>query len=111
MTPARSLVVTLKILEPLSVQTPPLRPYGVLLAFSTASATVRNVCTATTGPKISSCTMRCDCEQLRNSVGRQKEPVLGTSQLVHHISAPSSWPSWRYSLIFSSCIFELIAPI
>src|SRR5438874_11655224 len=72
MTPARSLLVTLKIFEPLSVHTPPLSPYGVLFAFSTASATVRNVWMATTGPKISSCTMRCDCEQLRNSVGRQK---------------------------------------
>src|SRR5687767_3253204 len=71
-TPARSLLVTLKIFEPLSVHTPPDSPYGVLLAFSIASSTVRNVCTASTGPKISSCTTRCDCEQPRNSVGRHQ---------------------------------------
>src|SRR5215212_8767129 len=57
-TPARSLLVTLKILLHLSVHTPPLNPYGVLFAFSSASSTVLNVCTASTGPKISSCTTR-----------------------------------------------------
>src|SRR5580765_174377 len=71
-TPARRALVILKILEPLSVHTPPLRPYGVLLAFSIASSTVRKVWIATTGPKISSCTMRWLCEQLRNSVGRHQ---------------------------------------
>jgi hypothetical protein len=44
--------------EPFSVQTPALRPYGVLFAFSTASSGVRNVSTERTGPKISSCAMR-----------------------------------------------------
>src|SRR3990172_2800059 len=42
-TPARSLVVRLKIFEPLSVHTPAESPYGILFAFSTASSTVRNV--------------------------------------------------------------------
>src|SRR4051812_27374165 len=54
-TPAFSLLVTLKIFDPLSVPPPPLNPYGVLFAFSSASPTVRKVCTARTGPKISSC--------------------------------------------------------
>src|SRR5271155_4159919 len=91
-TPARSLVGILKIFEPLSVQTPPDKPYGVLFAFSIASSGVRNVWTATTGPKISSCVMRCDCDALRKSAGRQKYPLLGRSHDVCQSSAPSSWP-------------------
>jgi hypothetical protein len=48
----------LEDLEPLSVQTPALRPYGVLLARSIASSGVRKVITLSTGPKISSCATR-----------------------------------------------------
>ena len=44
--------------EPFSVQTPADSPYGVLLAFSTASSGVRKVRTDSTGPKISSRAMR-----------------------------------------------------
>ena len=43
---------------PLSVHTPADSPNGVLLAFSSASAGVRNVRTDSTGPKISSRAMR-----------------------------------------------------
>jgi hypothetical protein len=50
----------LKILLPLSVQTPALNPYGVLLARAIASSGVRKVITLTTGPKISSCAIRCE---------------------------------------------------
>ncbi len=40
-------------------------PLGVLLAFWITSSTVRKVCTASTGPKISSCAMRALCATLR----------------------------------------------
>ena len=55
--------------EPFSVQIPALRPYGELLAFSTASAGVRNVSTESTGPKISSRAMRWADETPVKSVG------------------------------------------
>ena len=59
-TPALSLSAIHRMREPFSVQMPADRPYGVLLAFSTASAGVRKVSTDSTGPKISSRAMRCD---------------------------------------------------
>jgi hypothetical protein len=47
-----------RIIDPFSVQTPADSPYGVLFAFSIASAGVRKVSTLSTGPKISSCAIR-----------------------------------------------------
>jgi hypothetical protein len=44
----------------------------VLFAFSTASSGVRKVSTLSTGPKISSCAMRCDCETPVKNVGAKK---------------------------------------
>ena len=41
----------------------------MVLAFSIASAWVRNVITETTGPKISSTAIRCDRRDVVNSVG------------------------------------------
>ncbi len=58
--------------EPLSVQTPADRPYGVLFAFSTASSGVRNVSTERTGPKISSRAIRWLWATFVKSVGRKK---------------------------------------
>ena len=57
-TPARSRSAIQRMREPFSVQTPALRPYGVLFAFSTASSGVRKVSTDSTGPKISSRAIR-----------------------------------------------------
>jgi hypothetical protein len=68
-TPARSWSAIQRMRDPLSVHTPADRPYGVLLAFSTASAGVRNVSTDSTGPKISSRAMRCACETPVKIVG------------------------------------------
>ena len=62
---------------PFSVQMPADRPYGVLFAFATASAGVRNVSTETTGPKISSCAMRCVWLTPLNTVGRNQKPLVG----------------------------------
>ena len=55
--------------EPFSVQMPADRPYGVLFAFSTASAGVRKVSTDSTGPKISSRAIRCAWETPVKTVG------------------------------------------
>src|SRR5439155_22520254 len=71
-TPARSRSAIHRIREPFSVQTPALRPNGVLFAFSTASSGVRKVSTDRTGPKISSWAIRCDCATFVKSVGRKK---------------------------------------
>ena len=57
-TPARTRCAVHSALEPLSVQIPAERPYGVLFAFAMASAGVRKVSTDSTGPKISSRAMR-----------------------------------------------------
>ena len=65
---------------PFSVQTPADSPYGVLLAFSTASSGVRKVSTERTGPKISSRAMRWLWATLVNNVGRKKYPTSGRSQ-------------------------------
>ena len=58
-----------RIREPFSVHTPAERPYGVLLAFSTASAGVRKVRTDRTGPKISSRAIRWAWETPVKTVG------------------------------------------
>ena len=63
--------------EPFSVQTPALKPYGVLFAFSIASSGVRNVSTDSTGPKISSCAMRYDCATPVKNVGANQNPRDG----------------------------------
>ena len=63
--------------EPLSVQTPAERPYGVLLAFSTASFGVRKVSTESTGPKISSRAIRCAWLTPVKIVGGEPEAVVG----------------------------------
>ena len=57
-TPARRRSAIQRIREPFSVQIPAESPYGVLFAFSTASAGVRKVSTLSTGPKISSWAIR-----------------------------------------------------
>src|SRR5712692_3153928 len=77
-TPARIRSAIHRMREPLSVQTPADRPYGVLFAFSTASAGVRNVSTERTGPKISSRAIRYDCETLVKSVGGNQKPRSGS---------------------------------
>src|SRR6202162_1665773 len=77
-TPARRRSAIHRIRDPLSVQTPADSPYGVLFAFSTASAGVRKVSTDSTGPKISSRAMRYDCETLVNSVGVNQNPRSGS---------------------------------
>ncbi len=51
----------LKILLPLSVHTPALKPQGMLCARSNASSGVPNVITLNTDPKISSNATRCAC--------------------------------------------------
>ncbi len=109
-TPARSRETMFRILLPFSVQTPALSPYGVLLAFSIASAGVRNVSTDSTGPKISSCAMRLDWLTLVNSVGRTNQPRAGRSQAGWYISAPSAWPASTSSSILASWAELLIAP-
>ena len=53
------------------------RPYGVLLAFSTASFGVRKVSTDSTGPKISSRAIRCAWVTPVKIVGGNQKPVLG----------------------------------
>src|SRR5690606_24823316 len=94
-TPARMPRDILKIFAPLTVHTPPERPYGVLFAFGSPSTSVRKVWTASTGPKISSCTTRFDCETPVKMVGRHQKPRSGTGQELWYISAPSSCPSAR----------------
>src|SRR3712207_8492049 len=96
--------------EPLSDHTPADSPYGVLLAFSTASAGVRKVSTDSTGPKISSRAIRCDCETPVNSVGGNQYPRSGSSHGGDHRSAPSDSPTSESSRILESCSLELIAP-
>src|SRR5829696_8019717 len=71
-TPAFIFRTIHSIREPFSVQTPAERPYGVLLAFSTASSGVRKVSTDNTGPKISSLAIRWLCATLVKRVGRKK---------------------------------------
>src|SRR5689334_24095099 len=92
-TPARRALAILRIREPLSVQTPADRPYGVLLAFSTASCGVRNVSTDRTGPKISSRAMRCAWETPVNTVGGNQKPLAGISHGGDQRSAPSDSPT------------------
>ena len=75
----RSALAILRIREPLSVHTPAERPYGVLLAFSTASLGVRKVSTDSTGPKISSRAIRCAWETPVNTVGGNQKPWVGSS--------------------------------
>ena len=52
-------------------------PYGVLFAFSTASAGVRNVSTDSTGPKISSRAIRCAWVTPVKMVGANQKPAVG----------------------------------
>src|ERR671911_420076 len=76
-TPARSRSAIHRIRDPFSVHTPADRPYGVLLAFSTASAGVRNVRIDSTGPKISSRAIRWLWDTFVNSVGQNQNPRSG----------------------------------
>ena len=78
--------------RPLSVQTPADRPYGVLLAFSTASSGVRKVSTDSTGPKISSRAIRCACVTPVKMVGANQNPAPEASHGGDHRSAPSASP-------------------
>ena len=66
--------------EPLSVQMPAERPYGVLFAFSIASAGVRKVSTDSTGPKISSRAMRWLACTFVKIVGANQNPFSGMTQ-------------------------------
>src|SRR5579859_7402959 len=109
-TPARSREAIHKIRDPLSVQTPADSPYGVLLAFSTASAGVRKVSTDSTGPKISSRAMRCACETPVNTVGGNQKPLTGSSHGGDQRCAPSASPISDSSRILASWAAELIAP-
>ena len=49
---------------------PEASPYGVLLASATASSSVSNGCTVSTGPKTSSCTVRESLPRSAMTVGR-----------------------------------------
>ena len=82
----------------------------MLLAFSTASAGVRNVSTESTGPKISSRAMRCACATPVKIVGGNQNPRSGRSQGGDQRSAPSASPTADSSRILASCAAELIAP-
>src|ERR1700674_5326157 len=92
-----------RIRDPLSVQTPAERPYGVLFAFSTASAGVRKVSTDSTGPKISSRAMRWAWETPVNTVGANQNPRDGRSHGGDQRSAPSASPASDRVLILASC--------
>ena len=81
-----------------------------LLAFSIASACVRNVSIETTGPKISSTAIRCTGETSVNSVGANQWPRSGRSQATVRRTAPSSSPAATSVSIRSSCSPELTAP-
>ena len=72
----------------------------MLLAFSTASSGVRNVMTASTGPKISSRAMRCDWATPVKNVGGNQKPLAGIAQEDWWSSAPSSTPEATSSRIF-----------
>ena len=110
-TPARSWSAMERMREPFSVQTPADSPYGVLLAFSTASAGVRNVSTDSTGPKISSRAMRCAWETPVKSVGANQNPRSGSSHGGDQRSAPSASPGVGQLPDAASCAAELIAPM
>src|SRR5690242_3303018 len=69
MTPALILGATSSARLMFSVQTLAARPYGVLLASSTASAGVRNVIVTSTGPKISTCAIVAAGDTFVNRVG------------------------------------------
>src|SRR4030095_1007731 len=105
--PARSALAIFRMREPLSVQTPADRPYGVLLAFSIASAGVRNVSTDSTGPKISSRAIRCAWVTPVKIVGGNQKPWSGRTHGGDQRSAPSELPISDNSVIFSSCAREL----
>src|SRR6266850_425958 len=68
-TPALILGATSSARLMFSVHTLAARPYGVLLASSTASAGVRNVIETSTGPKISTWAMVAAGDTFVNSVG------------------------------------------
>ena len=62
------------------------------MAFSTASAGVRNVRTDSTGPKISSRAIRWAWETPVKSVGGNQKPRSGSGQSADQRSAPSTSP-------------------
>jgi len=111
MTPARSLSATARIFEPLSLQMPAERPYGVLLAFAIASAGVRKVSTESTGPKISSRAIVDDVVTPVKIVGANQNPFSGMSHGALQRSAPSRSPMSLRVRMRSSCSAELIAPM
>ena len=80
------------------------------MAFSTASAGVRNVMIDSTGPKISSRAIRWLCDTPVKSVGANQYPRSGSSQGSWYISAPSATPTSTRSVIRSSWALLLIAP-
>src|SRR5256886_16694916 len=96
--------------EPLSVHTPADNPYGVLFAFSTASAGVRNVSTDSTGPKISSRAIPCACDTPGKIVGTNQKPRSGTTHGADQRSAPSAVPASDSSRILARWAAEVIAP-
>src|SRR5579872_1964708 len=70
-TPALSCAATCRATLMLSLHTQAASPYTVLLASSTASAGVRNVMAASTGPKISCCaTVEAGCTLLSRVGGK-----------------------------------------
>ena len=110
MTPARNLLAVQRTFEPFSLQTPADNPYGVLFAFSTASAGVRKVRTDRTGPKISSRAIRCVWETPVNIVWAYQYPFDGKSHGALQRSAPSASPVFVSSVMRANCSALLIAP-
>src|SRR3954454_1457385 len=109
-TPARSCEAAHRMREPLSDQMPAESPYGVLLAFSTASFGVRKVSTERTGPKISSRAIRCAWVTPVKIVGGNQKPCSGSSHGGDQRPAPSASPISDSSRILASCSAELMAP-
>mmetsp|Transcript_16867 Transcript_16867/g.42800 ORF Transcript_16867/g.42800 Transcript_16867/m.42800 type:complete len:232 (-) Transcript_16867:68-763(-) len=100
----------------LRVKTPADKPYLVSFARSTTSASVSNVSTEATGPKISSRTMRMSSVQLSKIAGLMNAPLARAPSRLrrsppHSRSAPSLRPISTYSSTLSRCAWWIIGPI
>jgi hypothetical protein len=109
-TPARSRLAIHRIREPLSVQIPADRPYGVLLAFSIASAGCGRSAPDSTGRRSPRGRSGAPGETLVKMVGANQKPFSGSSHGGDQRSAPSASPTAVSSRIRASCSAELIAP-
>ncbi|KAH3667146.1 hypothetical protein OGAPHI_002795 [Ogataea philodendri] len=84
----------------------------VSLAFLTASSSVWNLETATTGPKISSLTIFISWLQSANTVGWMKYPAFWTTGSSPRTTlAPSFLPDSMYPLILSNWPLEMTGPM